>query len=254
VNVQRTQLLIVDDRSRQPATLAYLDQLAAHAGLACRVTRPPNPDGRFNYARLMNHAASLVDTPLLLHLNNDIEAIGPGWLDQMAGWMSQPGVGIVGAKLLYRDSSLQHAGVAVSSSHGVPEHLFRRLRGDDCGYQWLPHRVRSVSAVTGACLLTPTALYRDLGGFDAEHLPVQFNDIDYCLRASSRGWRTIYEPAATLYHDESASRGRAFDYGENAWFASRHATYREPFVSAHFDPDSWFGSTLVVTASPNRLA
>ena len=81
----------------------------------------------------------------------------------------------------------------------------------------------------------------------------QFNDIDYCLRAAARGWRSVHEPAAVLHHEESASRGRAFDYRENAHFFTAHAHYAEPFVSPQFDPDSWFRSTLVV-ASPNRLA
>jgi GT2 family glycosyltransferase len=171
----------------------------------------------------------------------------------MAGWMSRPAVAVVGAKLLFHDGSLQHAGVAVSPSHGVPEHLFRRLVGSDPGYQWLPHHVRNVSAVTGACLLTRTALYRELGGFDAVNLPVQFNDIDYCLRVAARGYRTVYEPMAVLYHEESASRGTAFDYRENAHFSTVHQAYREPYLSTQLDPDSWPGSTLIVTASPKRL-
>lgn len=250
VEPARTKLLIVDDRSRDRATLTYFEQLQRQTNLRCAVTRPPDVDGRFNYARLMNYAAEVVDTPLMLHLNNDVEAIEPRWLDQMAGWMTRPQVAVVGAKLLFHDGSLQHAGVAVSPSNGVPEHLFRRLMGGDAGYQWLPHRARNVSAVTGACLLTRTALYRELGGFDATHLPVQFNDIDYCLRAAARGYRIVFEPAAVLYHEESASRGRAFDYRENAHFIATHHGYREPFVSAQFEADSLFGSTLVVTASP----
>jgi GT2 family glycosyltransferase len=253
VHPRRTRLLIVDDRSRQRATRDYLEALARTSEFACVVTRLSHRDGQFNYARLMNHAARLVETPLMLHLNNDIEAIAPGWLDQMCGWMSQPGVGIVGAKLLYRDGSIQHAGVAVSSSHGVPTHIFRRLVAGEEGYQQLAHRLRNVSAVTGACLLTRTALYRELEGFDADHLPVQFNDVDFCLRAAARGCRVVYEPAAVLYHEESASRGGAFDYRENAYFLATYPEYREPFVSPQIAPDSWFGSTPLV-ASPNRLA
>ena len=123
--------------------------------------------------------------------------------------------------------------------------------GADAGYQWWPHRPRNVSAVTGACLLTRTALYRELGGFDAEHLAVQFNDVDYCLRAIAAGFRVMVEPAAVLRHDESASRGRTFDYRENAWFAEVHRDYRDQFASPHFDHDSLCGPTPVVT-SPER--
>ena len=244
-------LLIVDDRSSEADTRDYLDRLEHEGVFRCVVLRPSADDRRFNYARLMNAAADVVQTPLMLHLNNDVEALEPGWLDQMAGWLLRPGVGVVGAKLLYADHSIQHAGVLVSSWHGIPEHVFRRLAGGDAGYQRWPHRPRNVSAVTGACLLTRTALYRDLGGFDAEHLAVQFNDVDYCLKTIAAGFRVVVEPAAVLRHDESASRGRTFDRRENAWFIEAHRDYRDLFASPHFDHDSLCGPTPVVT-SPER--
>lgn len=245
------RLLIVDDRSTEPATRDYLDGLLRDRVLACSILRPAVDDRRFNYARLMNAAAASVETPLILHLNNDVEALEPGWLDQMAGWLTRPAVGVVGAKLLHADDSIQHAGVLVSSWHGTPEHLFRRLAGGDPGYQRWPHRPRNVAAVTGACLLTRTALYRELGGFDAERLAVQFNDIDYCLRAIAAGYRIVLEPAAVLRHDESASRGRTFDYRENAYFSDAYRDYRDRYASPHFDHDSLCGPTPVLT-SPER--
>jgi GT2 family glycosyltransferase len=251
VDPGRADLLIVDDRSERVDTREYLDRLSHDSRVACRVLRAPDVGGPFNYSRLMNLAAEHVLTPLLLHLNNDIEAIEPGWLDQLAGWLSDPLVGAAGAKLIYRDGSIQHAGVFVSPWHGTPDHLFRRLAAGDPGYQWLADRTRNVSAVTGACLLTRTALYRELGGFDAEHLAVQFNDVDYCLRLAAQGFRIVYEPAAVLYHDESASRGRAFDYRENAYFQATHRDYRDPFVSPQLDADSLCGATPVVM-SPAR--
>jgi hypothetical protein len=185
VDPSRTELLIIDDGSAQEETRDYLAALPGAVPLACRVLRPET-DGTFNYARLMNVGAATVATPLMLHLNNDIEAIADGWLTQMAGWLSSPAIGVVGAKLIYRDRSIQHAGVFVSPWQAVPHHLFRRLAAGDPGYQWLPHRPRNVSAVTGACLLTRTQLFVEAGGFDAAHLAVQFNDVDYCLRVIGR--------------------------------------------------------------------
>ena len=120
--------------------------------------------------------------------------------------------------------------------------VIHRLSPADTGYQWLPHRLRNVSAVTGACLLTRTEVYALVGGFDENHLAVQFNDIDYCLEVIARGYRIVYEPAATLRHVTSASRGRQYDLRENDYFLQKHRGYRDPFVSPHLDPASLFGT------------
>jgi len=92
--------------------------------------------------------------------------------------------------------------------------------------------------VTGACLLTRTADFISLGGFDDAHLGVQFNDVDYCLRVIGSGRRIVYEPAAVLIHDVNASRGSQHDYRENAFFLTKHASYRDPFISPHLAPRS----------------
>ena len=186
-------------------------------------------------------AAREVHTPLMLHLNNDVKASRRGWLEQMAGWLSCPEIGVVGAKLLYDDGSLQHAGVFVMPDQ-IPDHLFHRLRNDDPGYQWLPHRVRNVSAVTGACLLTRTDLFNQVGGLDEDNLAVQFNDIDYCLKVVGAGYRIVYEPAAMLAHVASGSRGARHDHRENLFFLSKYRRYRDPFVSPLLDPESLMGA------------
>jgi GT2 family glycosyltransferase len=248
VDLSRVQVLIVDDHSREEATRNYLATLSGDPDLRCRVIRPAPADDRFNYAMLMNAGSREVDTDLLLHLNNDIEAISPGWVDQMAGWLTFSAIGVVGAKLLYPDGSIQHAGVVVSPSYGAPGHLFARLMGNDSGYLWLPHRVRNVSAVTGACLLTRTDLFRELGGFDEEHLPVQFNDTDYCLRAIGAGKRVVYEPSAVLVHRERASRGQEYDYRETLFFLEKYRDYMDPFTSPLLDVTSLYGPTPLVVS------
>jgi GT2 family glycosyltransferase len=202
----------------------------------------------FNYSSLINLGAREVDTPLMLHLNNDVEAITPGWLEQMQGWLAVPDIGVVGPKLLYPDGAIQHAGVMVVPGLFTPEHLFHRLPNDDPGYQWLPHRLRNVSAVTGACVLTRTELFRDVGGFDDEHLPVQFNDIDYCLRVSARGKRIVYEPAAVLCHRTSASRGDDHDYRENLYFLSKYRDLTDRFISPNVEPLSMLRHTPALKA------
>lgn len=247
VNPETVTLLIVDDHSQSADALACLEALEGDGSLTCRVIRPPRSAGTFNYARLMNLASVHVETPLVLHLNNDVEAVSDGWVDQMAGWFVFDDIGIVGARLLYPDGSIQHAGAIVSPAQGVLEHLHGRLLAGDPGYQWLPHRVRDVSAVTGACLMTRTDLFTNLGGFDEWNLPVQFNDIDFCLRMREAGRRVVYEPAAVLYHRTSATRGRIYDYNENLFFFDKYRGYRDPFVSVHLDHRSLCGPTPELT-------
>jgi GT2 family glycosyltransferase len=242
LDMSRVKVLIVDDQSRQAETATFLAELERTAP-GCRILRTRAASDAFNYARLMNLAAREVDTPLMLHLNNDVEALTPGWLEQMKGWLTFPGVGAVGAKLLYPDGSIQHAGVIVVPGLFAIDHLFHRLRNDDPGYQWLPHRLRNVSAVTGACVLTRTALFHEVGGFDEEHLPVQFNDIDYCLRVIACGQRIVYEPAAVLCHQTSASRGGQYDYRETVYFMTKYHDLADPYISPHVEPLSMLSPT-----------
>lgn len=240
-DARHVRLLVIDDDSEAPATRRYLAELEARGVLRCRVVRSARPRPVFDYARLMNRAAREVETPLMLLLNDDVEAVAPGWLEQMAGWLSIPEVGAVGARLVYPNGALQHAGVVLGARQGLPLHLGHGLDAEEAGYQLLPHLARNVAAVTGACLLTPTALFHELGGFDAMHLSVQYNDIDYCLRVLDAGRRVVYEPGAVLIHRGGASRGRAYDYRENLFFLRKHRSRRDPYVSPHLDPGSLCG-------------
>ncbi|MBC6451836.1 MAG: glycosyltransferase [Hormoscilla sp. SP5CHS1] len=234
VDQRFVKIIIVDDRSESVKTRQYLEQLENKQ--ICRVIRPDSPDRKFNYARLVNLAAAEVDTPLMLQLNNDIEAIAPGWLEDMVGWMSVEGVAVVGARLLYPDRTIQHAGVVVGTNQGLAGNLFKGQPQTDLDYIFLPHAARNVSAVTGACMLTSTARYRELGGFDAENLAVEFNDVDYCLRVCKLGKRIVYTPQATLIHRESASR-KNIDYNprEHLSFIIKHLGYRDPFFNENIE-------------------
>ncbi len=226
------KVVIVDDQSDDAATLALLRELPARADLHCEVLRaPPAPEG-FNYSRLVNLGSARADTPLLLHCNNDIEALAPGWLEDMAGWLSVPGVDVVGPRLLYPDGTINHAGLSLSRRDRLPHALFDREPADDLGYLFLPHAARDVAAVTGACLLTRTDLYRQLGGFDEGRLRVAYNDVDFCLRVQERGGRVVYTPQAVLWHEGSASRGVRYTEKEHVAFLERHGGYRDPQLSA----------------------
>src|SRR5262249_54220455 len=144
---------------------------------------------------------------LLLFLNDDTEVIDPRWLSQMVGWSRLPGVGAVGARLLYRDGRIQHAGVVHGFHEGLAGHAFKLLPCWDPGTLNLARVSRNCSAVTAACMLTPRRLFLDMGGFDEVHFPVAYNDADYGYRLADAGYRSVYCAEAELYHHEGASRG-----------------------------------------------
>jgi GT2 family glycosyltransferase len=196
------EILVVDNGSTEPATLAYLDTLRRTARV--RVLDDPRP---FNFSAMNNLAAEQASGEVLCLLNNDTEVITPDWLDDMLGYLHQRDVGVVGAKLLYPDGRVQHAGDAVGVG-GCADHMHSMIDGDAPGYCDRALIAQEVSAVTAACLLTWKTLYRRLGGLNASHLKVAFNDVDYCLRVWEAGYRVIWTPHARLTHHESATRGR----------------------------------------------
>ncbi|MEM9922234.1 MAG: glycosyltransferase [Cyanobacteria bacterium P01_D01_bin.50] len=238
VDKRFVKLLIIDDSSTESATHRYFQKLQKQQVLESQVIRAERKVDVFNYARLMNLALQYIDTPYILHLNNDVQAIEPGWLEDMVGWMSVEGVGVVGAKLLYPNNIIQHAGVVIGSHNGLADHLFNNTHIDEVGYICLPHAARNVSAVTGACLLTSTKLYRQLAGFDEENFAVEYNDIDYCLRSQKLGKRIVYTPQAKLIHQTSASRGNKYNPKEHINFTQKYKDFVDPFFSKNLDINS----------------
>lgn len=196
------EIIVVDNDSRDPATLDYLAQL--HDTGQGKVLRCP---GAFNFARLCNRAARVAKGELLLLLNNDIVVRDNAWLDELVMLAVRADVGCVGPMLLYPDDSVQHAGLVLGLQHSAG-HAYRCFPADHPGYCGRLQARQVVSAVTAACLLVRTGLYRSLGGMD-EQLAVAYNDVDFCLRVRAAGLHNLYSPYARLTHLESASRGFA---------------------------------------------
>jgi GT2 family glycosyltransferase len=193
------EILVADNQSRDPATLRFLAELPSPH----RVVRCPMP---FNWSAINDRAAREARGEQLLFLNNDVEVISPDWIQAMLEHGQRPEVGAVGAKLVYPDGTVQHAGVVVGLE-GFAGNAFVGLPGEDPGHGGLAAVVRECSAVTGACMMVRRAAFEQLGGFD-EDLPVAFNDVDFCLRLGARGLRVVVTPHALLCHRESASRPR----------------------------------------------
>ncbi len=180
----------------------------------------------FNWSRFNNLAAAAASGEFLLFLNDDIEIIDPEWLDALLEHAQRPEVGVVGARLLYPDRRVQHAGMFLAAN-GVARHAFRYMTEDDAGYFGLALTQRNVIAVTGACLLTRRETFAALGEFDERHSVVN-NDLDYCLRSWQRGFLNILTPHARLIHHELASRAAQKDEYNEAAFESQ---WRGVFVA-----------------------
>nr|KIS29581.1 hypothetical protein TQ38_27560 [Novosphingobium sp. P6W] len=191
---------IIDNGSDEPDTLAYLEEISA-AGV--RVVSDPSP---FNYAAMHNAVVGALRGPLICFLNNDIEIPEPQWLETMAIAALRPDTGAVGARLLYPDGTIQHAGIVMGVGGGAA-HAHRFLAPDQEGYFARAYVPQFVSAVTAACLLLEKSKFEAVGGFDAANFAVAFNDVDLCLKLTARGWKSFYEPRAVLIHHESKSRG-----------------------------------------------
>jgi GT2 family glycosyltransferase len=200
------EIIIIDNGSEQASTLAYLEKLRARGIKVLRDTAP------FNYSALNNRAVAHATGEVLGFLNNDLTVINSGWLAEMVTQALRPEVGAVGAMLYYPDERVQHAGVVLGIGgfqlgQGVACHAFRFSNAKKTSFGNRLRLVQNYSAVTGACLLVRRPLFEQLGGFDAEHFAVAYNDVDFCLRLGVAGYRNVWTPFAELYHHESASRG-----------------------------------------------
>ncbi len=166
------------------------------------------PGGSFNYSRVNNLAAATCQAEILCLLNDDVAPIRPEWLGEMVGWLMLPGIGAVGARLLYPGGLVQHAGMVLGVG-GVCSHINRFLPGSAAGPQSRALADQEFSAVTGACLAVRRQVFDSVGGLD-EALPVSLNDIDFCLRVRRAGWRVMLAAGAELTHFESLSLGNHY--------------------------------------------
>jgi O-antigen biosynthesis protein len=219
-NYPKLQVVLVDNGSTDTAARVLLDELARLPNFHL-LERP----GPFNFSALCNDGATVTKSPVLVFLNNDTVILDPEWLREMVRWAVQPKVGVVGAKLLFPNRTIEHAGVVLGHG-GMAGHIYQGTPSSASGYLRQLLVTREVGAVTGACIALQRSKFDAVGGFNAEHLPVDLNDIDLCLKLSERGWKAIWTPKAALIHRQSASRGAPFKPSkvyrrERRYFADR---------------------------------
>ena len=236
------EILIIDNESQEPETREYLSR-SPH-----RVLPFATPEG-FNFAAIVNFGVSQARTELFVLLNNDTLVITPEWLGEMVGYGKFPGVGAVGAKLLYPDERIQHAGV-VLGVHGLTGHACQPMRNDQAPLEWA-YVARNFLGVTAACMLSRKAVFAEVGEFNGTQLKVAWNDVDYCLRLQERGYRVVMNPHAVLYHLESQSRGDDKNPAEVTYMKGHWQRYiaHDPFFNDNF---SRADSSFRVKTDPNE--
>jgi GT2 family glycosyltransferase len=205
-NIYRNfEILIIDNDSDDEFVIEYFKKISSEPDV-----KVISYSGVFNYSAINNFAAKKAKGELLLLLNNDIEAIDNTWLSEMVSQLLPDQVGIVGAKLLYPNDTIQHVGVEVGLG-GVAGHIFNGLARDAPGDFGRAQLIQNCDAVTAACLLVKKDSFDQVGGLDEVNLKVAFNDVDLCLKIGKLGKKIIYTPYAELYHYESKSRGNDTD-------------------------------------------
>lgn len=229
------EIIVVDNDSREPRTKALFERLAVQEGV--RVIAQPGP---FNFAALVNAGVASARGDLVCLLNNDVETTSPDWLQQMAALAVREEIGAVGARLLYPDGTIQHAGVAlgIGDAAGHVDKGVKPIPGEFAPWH---DETRTVSAVTAACLLVSRAKFLAVDGMDEQTFAVDFNDVDLCLRLAARSWHTVYCAEATLVHHESHSRGKTHQGANLARFEQELSALRarwgtDTIVDPHHSP------------------
>lgn len=230
---QNYEIILVDNGSTDPSACAWIDGLEALDDPRIRVLRYPHP---FNYAAINNAAARIARGEYLLLLNNDTATLRGDWLDAMLNHAQRPEVGIVGAKLLHADGTLQHGGV-VLGLRGPAEHPFIGLPADAPGYMNRLEVDQNYSAVTAACLMIRRSVYEEVGGLDEEAFKVSYNDVDLCLKVRQAGYLVVWTPRAVVLHEGSVS--------QNAVDGATQAAKRARFVG---EQDAMYEKWLPVLA------
>ena len=197
---QNFEIIIVENNSTTDEIFRYYKELSGN-----RKIHLLRWGKEFNYSAINNFASAHAKGEYLLFLNNDVKSINPDWLEEMLGVCQRPEVGGVGAKLIYPDNTIQHAGCVIGMG-GIAGHMFVDMPADRTGYLHKASLLQDMSAVTAACLLMKKEVFEQAGGF-TEELAVAFNDVDLCLKVRKNGYLIVYDPYAKLYHMESKTRG-----------------------------------------------
>lgn len=234
---QNYEFIIIENNSVLPETFAYYEKIEKEHDNVKVVYW----EAGFNYSAINNFGFKFAKGDYIMLLNNDVELITPDIFQSMLGFCMRPEVGVVGAKLLYNDHTVQHAGVLVGAG-GLADHVFKGIHEDDPGYMGRAISSQDVSAVTAACLLVKRSIYEEVGGLEDE-FQVAFNDVDFCLKVRKAGYLIVYDADVKLFHYESKSRGmedtteRFIRFGNEMMLLNSKWDILSTFVDPYYNPN-----------------
>lgn len=247
-NYENFEVIIVENNSTSNEIFTYYKELESNHSNVHVVTWKGK---EFNYSAINNYGVQYAKGDYLLFLNNDTEVIAPEAISEMLGCCMREEVGIVGAKLLFEDDTIQHAGVVIGIG-GAAGHVFSRIRKDDAGYMMRPLINCNYSAVTAACMMVKKACFEMVNGFD-ENLKVAYNDIDLCLRIRELNKLVVYNAFSLWHHYESLSRGYETSIEKIDRMESEIAIFQKRWHNILVEGDPYYNANFDVSYTPFKV-
>ena len=234
------EILIVENNSETRDIYRYYKELSKEENIRLFRYRKG-----FNYSAINNFGAAHAKGEYIILLNNDTLVLTPGWIEEMLGVCQRREVGAVGVKLLYPDGKIQHAGCVVGMG-GIAGNMFVDMPSERTGYLHKASLLQDMSAVTAACMMVKTEVFRKIGGFE-EKLAVAFNDVDLCLRIREAGYLIVYDPYVQICHLESRTRGAEDSEEKVRRFQSEIEFFRTRWIDILKKGDPYYNKNLSLT-------
>jgi len=233
------EILIVDNQRGERQVFGYREEMRSNRKISVAKFDEP-----FNYSKINNYAASLIDSEYMVFLDNDTEVISREWLTAMLEHVQREEVGIAGGLLYYPNNTIRHAGVIIGIK-GVAGYSYRHFSGANYGYFNRARIIQNLSAITGDCLMTKKSIFQKVGGFD-ENFTVAFGDIDLCLKVREKGSLIVYTPYAELYHHESPRGGYESRPEKQARFKNEREYFQKKWKDVLAKGDPYYNPNLTV--------
>jgi GT2 family glycosyltransferase len=226
------EIVVVDNQTTDPECLALFAKMEQQQQPPFRRVCFDKP---FNFAAMNNLGVSQARGEFVVLLNNDTVVIEPRWIEELIQLAQFPEVGAVGAKLLYENGLIQHAGVALAD-RDVALHICLSLPPDDLHYMGMTCTVHEAAAVTGACLCIQKSKFEKLGGLKERFVANGYGDVEFCIRLMQAGFTNIFTPHASLFHYESPSRKASYEFFERNYLVQTYGQQilNDPYLNPNF--------------------